>query len=71
VALPQILTFSQQFYAFPMFLFPPFRHDTVGSDMMSMVVGVFGWQNLTTVLIGLLVLLPIRAVWIGYENKQT
>jgi hypothetical protein len=54
-----------------MFLFPPFRHDTVGSDMMSMAVGVFGWQNLTTVLIERLVLLPITAVWIGYKNKQT
>lgn len=39
--------------------------------MMSMVVGVFSLQNLTTVLIELLVLLPVTAVWIRHKNKQT
>ena len=41
---------SDQFYYAQNPVFPKFLHDTTGGDMWGMVVGLFNWHNLITVI---------------------
>lgn len=59
--------FSDQFLISPVTPFPRFLHETTGADMIGMVVGLFNYHNLTTILFESLIFIPI--VWLVFQIR--
>ena len=59
VGMQLMWPFSDAFYTAHFMIFPAFRHDTVGGDMLLMIRSMTGPENLRTVAVELVVLVPI------------
>ena len=61
---------SDQFYSAPFTIFRSFLHNTVGSDMWGMVVAMFSWHNLVTVIHETAIMLPALLFGLWYRNRR-
>lgn len=70
VGLQLLWPFSNEFYVSAFILFPAFRHETQGGDMIGMLGSVFGRANLATVALELLVLLPTMVIFVWFSRRR-
>ena len=70
VGMQLMWPFSDAFHIAHFTIFPPFRHDTVGGDMLLMIDSMTGPENLHTVAVELLVLVPVLLLCVFLRRRQ-
>jgi len=60
---------NEQFYAAQFTVFRSFLHNTVGNDMWGMILEMFSWHNLVTVMHETMIMIPVLLFGLWYRKR--